>query len=165
MIIENKNENLVDLSPIENRLKRIILREKKDIFIDSIKNQIEALKSNDSYSIKYLTVIVVGKSGVGKSTQLMLFFKNLLLKLELPKNSNHRNKIYKPKGKNLYLQMIDTRGIELNNKHGLEKIIENKINYIINQRNNEGKNIKNFNDLIQSIWYCITGSSIEEKKN
>lgn len=53
LINENKNENLVDFSPIENQLKRIILREKKDIFIESIKNQIETLKSNDSYSINY----------------------------------------------------------------------------------------------------------------
>lgn len=60
--------------------------------------------------------------------------------------------------------MIDNRGIELNNKHGPDKIIENTINYINHQRNNEGNNLNDFNDLIQGIWYCITGSSIEDKE-
>ena len=60
--------------------------------------------------------------------------------------------------------MIDTRGIELNNKHGPKAIIKNTLNFIKNENFNEGKLTGNVNDLIQGIWYCLTGSSIEDKE-
>ena len=64
---------------------------------------------------------------------------------------------------NPFFQMIDTRGIELNFKYGPEKIIKQALNDIKQQKNDFNYS-RNYNNLVQCIWYCITGSSIEDKE-
>ena len=157
-------DNIIDFSPVEDQLTKILLKEKKDLFINSIKNKIEKLKFDNNYSINYLTIIVVGKSGVGKSTLINAIFQKKVAKTGAPEIQTTETTIYEPTIKNPYIQLIDTRGIELNSKYGPETIIKNAINYIKNQKINEGNGAGNFNNLIQGIWYCLTGSSIEDKE-
>ena len=129
-------DNIIDFSPVEDQLTKILLREKKDIFINSIKNKIEKLKFDNNYSINYLTIIVVGKSGVGKSTLINAIFQKKVAKTGAPEIQTTETTIYKPTINNPYIQLIDTRGIELNSKYGPETIIKNAINYIKNQKIN-----------------------------
>lgn len=78
-------ENKKDLSPINDELKNIILKEKKDFIINKvIKNKIEKIKLGENYLINHLTVIVIGKSGVGKSTLLNAIFKEPKAKTGAP---------------------------------------------------------------------------------
>ena len=158
------DENNIDFLSIENPLIEILLREKKDFFINSIKNEIEKLKSEDNFSINYLTVIIVGKSGVGKSTLINAILQENLAKTGAPEIQTTKTDKYGPNTKSPYFQMIDTRGIELNNKYGPETIIKNTLNSIKEHNFNEENNSGNVNNLIQGIWYCLTGSSIEDKE-
>ena len=74
----------------------------------------------------------------------------------------------------LFLKLIDTRGIEIQPEFGISKISE-EINKIVNDpkeldnyksENFENPNIieenKNltYNDYVQCIWYCVTGTTI-----
>ena len=77
-------DNIIDFSLVEDQLTKILLKEKKDLFINSIKNKIEKLKFDNNYSINYLTIIVVGKSGVGKSTLINAIFQKKVAKTGAP---------------------------------------------------------------------------------
>ena len=154
-------ENKKDLSPINDELKNIILKEKKDFFINKvIKNKIEKIKLGENYLINHVTVIVIGKSGVGKSTLLNAIFKEPKAKTGAPEIQTKETQIYEPTEKNPFFQIIDTRGIELNKRYGPEKIIEDTLNFIKKHK----KNQNDFNNLVHCIWYCLTGSSIENKE-
>ena len=103
--------------------------------------------------------MVVGQSGVGKSTLI-----NKFLKLEgnekaptgtgkyiTTEISDYRsNKIP-------YLRLIDTRGIELNVNYGAEAIQNDATNYIRDQLNTN-----DINNFVSCIWYCITGNRFQQ---
>ena len=156
-------ENKLELNSLKNDIKKIIIKEKNDIFIDKIKNKVERLKLEEGNRINYLTIIVIGKSGVGKSTLINAIFKEPKAKTGAPEIQTTETTIYEPTEMNPFFQMIDTRGIELNFKYGPEKIIKQTLNDIKQQKNDFNYS-RNYNNLVQCIWYCITGSSIEDKE-
>ena len=86
-----------------------------------------------------------------------------MAKTGAPEIQTTETTIYKPTEMNPFFQMIDTRGIELNLKYGPEKIIKQALNDI-KQQKNDCNYSGNYNNLVQCIWYCITGSSIEDKE-
>ena len=136
-----KNENAE--APFQSKIEQCIEKIKKD------KHQ---------YEIKYLTVMLVGKSGVGKSTLI-----NSLLKLERNKAKTGTGNFQTTKFKAYqskevpFLRLVDTRGIELNVDYGAEAVKRDAENYI-----NEQYKTNNPNNFIQCIWYCITGNRFEE---
>ena len=144
------------------KISNIISSEQfKNIFINKIKKENEKIKQNVNFGkIEYLSIIIIGKSGVGKSTLL-----NGMLKEELAGTGGGRittleNKAYKSK-LIPFLKLYDTRGIELNQKFGPKQIYENAIK-IINSQSQIGND--NYNDYIQCIWYCFNNSEVEEKE-
>ena len=103
--------------------------------------------------------MVVGKSGVGKSTLI-----NNILKLDNKNKAEtgigdfQTKNIKSYQNKNVpFLRLIDTRGIELNYGFGAKEVQIQLENYI-NEQNRKGEP----NNLVQCIWYCITGTRFEE---
>ena len=137
-----KYENVKNVS--SNKIKRVVEKFNQDIEI---------------FEIKYLTIMLVGKSGVGKSTLI-----NNLLKLNPEKRvitgtgNFQTTKIQEYKSENFpILRLIDTRGIELNKKYGAENVNKDAANFIDQQiKANDPKNF------VQCIWYCITGNRFEQ---
>jgi len=139
-----------------------------NIYLSNIKAEFQRLKQDDTFAkIDYITTIVVGRSGVGKSTLI-----NCLLELEGDKKAPEdvgnivslKDAIYE--NSNIpFLRIIDTRGIELNKDYGPAKILEETLNIIKKQINNQGIEDENkYNNYVQCIWYCVNGSSLEQKE-
>ena len=96
-------------------IKQIISNEGgKEIIKQKIKNEIECVKNNNEiFKIEYLTIMIIGLTGAGKSTLV-----NSILKLKDSERSpegyglpiTKETRIYKSK-EVPYLRLIDTRGI------------------------------------------------------
>ena len=142
--IIKKNQNIY-----ENKIKK------------KIKNEVNKIKNDkESFKIKNLTVMLVGKSGVGKSTLInnMLKIKEASKKAEIGIGNFQTTEIKAYYNEDLpYLRLIDTRGIELNIKYGAEAIMKDAQNYIIEQLSTN-----DINNFIHCIWYCITGDRFEQ---
>ena len=130
------------------------------IYERKVMNEIAKINENKNHSeIKNLSVLLIGKSGVGKSALI-----NCMLRLEgndkAPENTvdigtletkdYHSNNVP-------FLRLIDTRGIELNYEYGAEALTKECKKYIETQL---GTN--DMNNFVHCIWYCITGSKIEK---
>ena len=149
-----KNYYYVSLSSeIINKNKKVYENEKKN----KIKNEInKIIKDKESFKIKNLTVMLVGISGVGKSTLI-----NNVLKIKeaiTGTGSFQTTKIKAYYNKDLpYLRLIDTRGIELNIKYGAKAIMKDAQNYIKEQLSTD-----DINNFVHCIWYCITGNRFQQ---
>ena len=129
----------------------------QNTYKNKIKNEVSKISSNkDSFKINNLNIIVVGKSGVGKSTLI-----NNVLKIKeaiTGTGSFQTIKIKAYYNKALpYLRLIDTRGIEINHQYGADAIMKDAQNYI-----KEQLSTKNINNFVHCIWYCITGDRFEQ---
>ena len=141
-------------------IRQIISNERgKEIIKQKIKDEIEYIKNDkEIFKIEYLTIMIIGQTGVGKSTLV-----NSLLKLKDIKRSpegygdiiTKKTKIYKSK-EVPYLRLIDTRGIELDSTFGVDKI-GSEVNYFVKQRIEEN----NINDFVHCIWYCVSSNRFQ----
>jgi len=145
-----------------NRLTETLLSKLyiKRVYIQKIKDEISNIEEReDLFKIDYLTIMIVGKSGVGKSTLINKF-------LELRRSNEAQVGIgrfqtteIKPytSSKVPYLRLVDTRGIELSQKFGANEVLNVSKKFI-----NEQIKKNNSKDFVQCIWYCITGSRLED---
>ena len=155
----NNNENFYE----QNKINQIILNENfesiyKNLFYDSLE---KFSKEANKIKLQYLSIVICGKSGVGKSTLI-----NCLLKEKLAKVGDYNictletevysNKIIK------FLHLVDTRGYELDKqgKNFNTDNIKTEVFDII--KNQEKKN--DFNELIHCIWFCVNGSTLDKKE-
>ena len=64
-----------------------------------------------------------------------------------------------------FLKIIDSRGIELNKRYGPAQILEQTLGIIKKQINSEENDDENkYNNYVQCIWYCVNGSSLDQKE-
>ena len=129
----------------------------QNTYKNKIKNEVSKISSNkDSFKIKNLTVMLVGKSGVGKSTLI-----NNVLKIKEAKTGTGSFQTIDIKAYYNealpYIRLIDTRGIELNVKYGANAIMKDAQNYIKAQLSTN-----DINNFVHCIWYCITGDRFEQ---
>ena len=148
-------------------LKKIILSSKQfeDAYINKINKEIEIINRNETFcKIEYLSVIVIGQSGVGKSTLINGMLNEELAKRGGPEIVTKENEPFKSKNMP-FLRLIDTRGIELNIENGPNNILRNAINYINQEKSRiENENRNNYSDYIHCIWYCVSNNGISEKE-
>ena len=129
----------------------------QNTYKNKIKNEVSKISSNkDSFKIKNLTVMLVGKSGVGKSTLINNVLK--IKKAITGTGSFQTTEIKAYYNKDLpYLRLIDTRGIEINLQYGADALMEDAQNYIKEQLSTD-----DINNFVHCIWYCITGDRFEQ---
>lgn len=145
----------------QNLIGQIITKEKGiDIFKEKITNEIKKINQDENaFKINNLTIMLIGKIGVGKSTLI-----NKLLKLKgeekaqtgISHVSSEMIKVFENE-KIPFFRLIDSRGIELNQNFGAEVIRKSCENYI-----KEQLKTNNINNFIHCIWYCVTGNTFED---
>ena len=168
-----KNESLFCMEEINNmegikNEKGNIIREliekifDNDQISDFVLDKLEIyLKSNKDKvkKAKHLNIILVGPSGVGKSTLINAIFETENLT---------KQGFGKPETQGIsciesetisFLRLSDSQGIEKNTRYGAEAICNEIKNYIL-----EKLQTKEPDNYIHCIWYCWKGSRLEESE-
>ena len=131
-----------------------IIKEIKNILLR--KNYMESLKQ---LMRNNFNVLLVGCTGVGKSTLINEFLK--LDKEKAKESEGIPTKTedfipYKGKNNNINYTLHDTNGITYKGEDSIDKKIENTLNQIKTRIEK-----KNPNNLIHCIWYCYNGTNIQ----
>jgi septin family protein len=148
---------------IKTLIENISSEEKYDSHsFQKIENSIREKEKKEESIIKnfvsHLNIVLVGKSGVGKTTLINTIFnydEKEILKTEFGKSCTMGEPKYYESEKIPLLRLADSRGIELDN-YGIEKLSES-INRFINDKIERG----NPDEFVHCIWYCITGTRLE----
>ena len=129
----------------------------EEIYIKKLNNIIDNINSDlDICKIKYLTIVVIGRSGVGKSTLINTILKEEKAKTGFGDIVTRDNDLYNSDGIP-FLKLYDTRGIELRSQYGPNIILENTLNII-----NKAEKQSDFNDYVNCIWYCVSNIYIDD---
>lgn len=148
----NKKFNYLNI--VKNNL---IAKNANSICYNKIVDEINLIKQKENlFPIKYFTVLLLGKAGVGKSTLINGLTK---LRKEAPNAKGYpvtmQYYIYQTKFTN-FIKFIDSKGIELEGHRAIGNL-KNEYSKIIRKQLNSKDN----NDYIRCIWYCITGNKLE----
>jgi len=166
-----------------NEIEQIIINENIDEYYKKIIHESlsKYTKIQNSIKLKKISIIVTGRSGVGKSVLIIC-----LLKLEGKNSVWYQQKklatleTKKYKSENIpFLTLTDTKGYEDNEKYCPENISNEILNIIQFKeeknffeeiweyiKGNEKKDKKDFNDSYHCIWFCVNGDRInEDEKN
>ena len=164
-INDTYKEQKIVISDIYSLKKIMSSKQFEDTYINKIKKEIEIINGHENFcKIDYLSIIVIGQSGVGKSTLINGMLNEEFAETGGPEIVTINNMSFKSKNMP-FLRLIDTRGIELNIENGPDNILKNAINFIKQEKTrieNEKKN--NYIDYIHCIWYCISNNGISEKE-
>ena len=147
---------------IENQDAEYIFKNKIIENINSIKNNQDG--KGELYDINYLTILLVGRKGVGKTT-LVKYILNLRDEDIKKSQKNERSSDFVTyKSKNItYLKLIEFKGIGYEEGSDPETIGHNTVKFIKNHIDIINRNNRDsYNDYVHCIWYCVTDSRFED---
>jgi GTPase SAR1 family protein len=145
------------------------MQDAKYIFRNKIIENINSIKNNQDgqekkYDINYLTILLVGRKTVGKTTLIkyILNLKDEDIK-RLQKNAGNSDFVTY-KSKNItYLKLIEYRGIGYEKGSDPKTIGHNTVKFINNHITKSNKNKgDSYCDYVHCIWYCVSDARFEE---
>ena len=147
LLLENKTNN------IKEKVNEVLTTNQNFLnIIDNWKqNALNESISDFINKTKHINIILLGKTGTGKSTLI-----NGLLGNDVSKESGFRPETMenKPFEGNI-LRLWDTQGIESNDEINAQKIVDNA-KQLIKESEQKGPDW-----FIHCIWYCVTGYRFE----
>ena len=158
-----KNFNL-DVNMSNNLISNIIKNEDSQYtYKKKIIDHIKLLKNDDQkYKIDYLTILLIGRKEVGKTTLI-----NYMLKIKEGEDYNesiitNENFISYHSKKVPHLKLVEFKGIGFDEKSDPETIGQKTVKYIQNHIKSKEKN--NYNDFVHCIWYCVNDSRFQKSE-
>ena len=154
-ILNYLNLHKINFNP--NLVQKIINSENGyEVYKSKIQNIISNINiENRNFQIDYLTVLLLGKSGVGKTTLI-----NKILGINAPTGEGSfittKTTPYKSNAMP-FLRLVDTRGIELSENFGAAQLQTEAMNFVTEQLRT-----KDYNNFVHCIWYCITTKRFEK---
>lgn len=133
-------------------LKRHLKNTMNEVDMDAMIQQMmdQAQKKYDE--LKILNVMVLGKTGVGKSTLINNMFSAHLAETGVGKPVTKEIQKFEKPG--LPLAIYDTPGLELDGSNALEQLLED-VTAIIKS----GRKSGDVNQMVHCLWYCIATPS------
>ena len=162
---------------IKNLVKNIFENEKLSSVLEKkLDGEFAKIKKDKSITkIEYFTILVTGLCGAGKSSLINTVLKKYLAKEGMGRITTLSPSLYENQ-KVPYFRLIDTRGIEINKKYGVDQIFKcikdiiNDPSEIYKYQDEIQSNVLNkislnsYNDNIQCIWYCVHKKSLEKEE-
>ena len=146
-----------DKSEIKQFINSFLRSEKVPNFILDFLIQIVHQNKNIIKKIEHLNIILVGPSGVGKSTLI-----NALLEVDIKTGfgcPQTKDSEYYGSYKIPFLRLADSRGIEKSANSGVNYTFENIKKFIKSQIDS-----KDYDKFVHIIWYCWTGTRFEQSE-
>jgi len=146
-----------DKSEINLFIKNFLKTEKVAKIILDFLIQLVSLNKKIIKNIEHLNIVLVGPSGVGKSTLI-----NAILDVDIKTGfgcPQTRDSEFFNSEKIPFIRLADSRGVEKNNTSGIDSIFENIKNFIQSQLNTN-----DYDKFIHIIWYCWTGTRFEQSE-
>ena len=163
-IISEKWINQISINDIENIKNNFKNLFQRLFYIENIKNTItskfiEIIEKNYlNKELKTMNFMIIGASGVGKSTLINALFRENVAKEGIGKVCTTEIKKYKSKNMP-FLCLYDSVGAELGNNYTLEDVQNETINVIIKQLENPDPN-----QHIHCIIYCVSFNRFYEEE-
>ena len=153
--------NKIIMDNIENFIENIFKIENIDnIILKNLIEHIDKIISNPSFLVNHLNILLLGPSGVGKSTLINAVFKQEICQTGKGKPCTQGEPKYyfseNIEGCEKYIRLADSRGIEKGG-YGVTEVVNSAkkfINYYLNKKNPD--------EYVHLIWYCITGTRFED---
>ena len=146
-----------DQEKITTFIKKFLKTEKIPKFIVNYLIQLISLNKDVVKIIEHLNIILVGPSGVGKSTLI----KSILdVDIKTGFGATQTQKIeYFESDKIPFIRLIDSRGIEKDITSGVNTTCKKIKDFIKTQIDT-----KDYDKFIHVIWYCWTGTRLEKSE-
>ena len=149
---EKQENEFSDL--IKTKIRQIFTTLDSNIQKTIEENYLSNLENLKSQKDKKLRLLLIGRSGVGKSTLINSIFDYDLAETGVGRPITMHEK---PKKYEYFthseLELFDTRGIELDPNFGIEKTLKMVEEFINEQLKKK--------EPVNAVWYCITGNRIE----